>query len=88
MMKNTSEGKRTRMKSAKIVRYFSLIPRLQRFFKTKKSAEEMIWHSKHRNVDGLLRHPADGEAWKAFDSQYPDFALDPRNVSLGYRIFW
>ncbi|PKU64941.1 hypothetical protein MA16_Dca004556 [Dendrobium catenatum] len=58
------------MKSAKIVRYFPLIPRLQRFFKTKKSAEEMIWHAKHRNVDGLLRHPADGEAWKAFDSQY------------------
>ncbi|KAI0496515.1 hypothetical protein KFK09_022834 [Dendrobium nobile] len=83
IMKNTSVGKRTRMKSAKIVRYFSLIPRLQRFFKTKKSAEEMIWHSEHRNVDGLLRHPADGDAWKAFDSQYPDFALDPRNVRLG-----
>jgi hypothetical protein len=30
-----------------------------------------------------LRHPADGEAWKAFDSRYPDFASDPRNVKLG-----
>ncbi|KAI0520430.1 hypothetical protein KFK09_007905 [Dendrobium nobile] len=68
------------MKSAKIVRYFLLIPRFQRFFKTKK---EMIWHAKHRNVDGLLRHPANEEAWKAFDSQYPDFALDPRNIRLG-----
>ncbi|KAI0513461.1 hypothetical protein KFK09_009482 [Dendrobium nobile] len=70
------------MKSAKVVRYFPLIPRLQRLFKTKKSAEEMIWHAKQRNIDGLLRHPADGEAWKSFDSRYPDFASDPRNVRL------
>ncbi|KAI0511229.1 hypothetical protein KFK09_011854 [Dendrobium nobile] len=83
IIKKNSRGKKTHMELAKIVRYFPLIPRLQRFFKTKKSAEEMIWHAKHRNVDDLLRHPADGEAWKAFDSQYPDFALDPRNIRLG-----
>ena len=31
----------------------------------------------------LLRHPADGDAWKDFDDKYPDFALDPRNLRLG-----
>ncbi|KAI0492078.1 hypothetical protein KFK09_026343 [Dendrobium nobile] len=80
--KSSARGKKNQMKSAKVVRYFPLIPRLQRLFKTKKSAEEMIWHAKQRNIDGLLRHPADGEAWKSFDSRYPDFASDPRNVRL------
>ncbi|XP_070020356.1 uncharacterized protein LOC142180916 [Nicotiana tabacum] len=36
-----------------------------------------------RNKDGVLRHPADSEAWKIFDSKYPEFAGDPRNVCLG-----
>ncbi|XP_020262677.1 uncharacterized protein LOC109838663 [Asparagus officinalis] len=33
--------------------------------------------------DGILRHPADGKAWKDFDEKHPEFALDPRNVRLG-----
>ena len=33
--------------------------------------------------DGILRHPADAEAWKDFDRQHPMFAMDPRNVRLG-----
>jgi len=33
--------------------------------------------------DGVLRHPADSEAWKSFDSKYPEFAKVPRNVRLG-----
>ncbi|PKU73072.1 hypothetical protein MA16_Dca026495 [Dendrobium catenatum] len=72
--KSTSKGKKNQMKSAMVVRYFPLIMRLQRLFKTKKSAEEMIWHEN--------RHPVDGEDWKSFDSRYPDFSSDPRNVRL------
>ncbi|TYK23195.1 uncharacterized protein E5676_scaffold142G002270 [Cucumis melo var. makuwa] len=33
--------------------------------------------------DDMLRHPADAEGWKHFDSEYPDFAYDPRNMHLG-----
>ena len=33
-----------------------------------------------------MRHPADSEEWKKFDLQYPDFALEPRNVRLGLAI--
>ncbi|CAL8992071.1 unnamed protein product [Prunus brigantina] len=33
--------------------------------------------------DDVMRHPADGEAWKEFDRTFPDFAADPRNVRLG-----
>ncbi|CAL2233583.1 unnamed protein product [Prunus armeniaca] len=31
----------------------------------------------------MMRHPADGEAWKEFDRTFLEFATDPRNVRLG-----
>ena len=31
----------------------------------------------------MLRHPADAEGWEHFDSDFSDFAFDPRNVCLG-----
>lgn len=43
----------------------------------------MQWHFKKRVSDGTLRHPADSQAWKAFDERHHDFASDPRNVCLG-----
>nr|GFA86583.1 hypothetical protein [Tanacetum cinerariifolium] len=30
-----------------------------------------------------MQHPVDGRAWKKFDTKYPDFAKEPRNVRLG-----
>jgi len=67
----------------KILRYFPLIPRLQRLFMTKQDAEDMRWHKNKRVDDGVLRHPADSLAWKTFDEEHMTFALDPRNVRLG-----
>ena len=43
----------------------------------------MCWHHRERNNDGKMRHPRDGDAWKAFNSKFPDFAVEPRNVRLG-----
>ena len=43
----------------------------------------MRWHDESRTKDGMLRHPADSLAWKAFDDRHPDFASDARNVRLG-----
>ncbi|TYK14781.1 uncharacterized protein E5676_scaffold1610G00210 [Cucumis melo var. makuwa] len=41
---------------------------------------DMKWHrDKCVETDDVLRHPADAEGWKHFDSEYPDFAFDPRN---------
>lgn len=68
---------------AKVLRYFPLKPRLQRLFMSSKTATHMRWHATATNNDGKLRHPRDGEAWKAFDQKYPEFASDPRNVRLG-----
>ncbi|XP_019242461.1 PREDICTED: uncharacterized protein LOC109222569 [Nicotiana attenuata] len=67
----------------KILRYFPLIPRLQRLFMTKQTAEDMRWHKNKRVDDGVLRHPADSLTWKTFDEKHLDFASDPRNVRLG-----
>jgi hypothetical protein len=47
------------------------------------TAPHMKWHAEGRTKDGVLRHLANGEAWKAFNSCDPDFTSDPRNVRLG-----
>lgn len=44
----------------------------------------MRWHVNGRSrEEGVLQDPVDGEAWKAFDRRYPDFASEVRNVRLG-----
>ncbi|KAA0050361.1 uncharacterized protein E6C27_scaffold88G00930 [Cucumis melo var. makuwa] len=50
----------------------------------KEGSADMRWHRDKRvETDDVLRHPADAEGWKHFDSKFPDFASDPRNVRLG-----
>ncbi|KAK0608016.1 hypothetical protein LWI29_024152 [Acer saccharum] len=67
----------------KVLRYFPITSRLQRLFMSSKTAASMRWHFENRVKDGLLRHPADSEAWKKFDEKHGTFAEDPRNVRLG-----
>lgn len=69
--------------SAKVLRHFPLIPRLQRLFMCSKTASSLSWHDRDRLDDGKLRHPADGEAWKEFDKFHPEFAVEVRNIRLG-----
>ncbi|KAL3846266.1 hypothetical protein ACJIZ3_003669 [Penstemon smallii] len=68
---------------AKVLRYFPLIPRLQRLFISSMTASVMRWHKEDRTKDGYMRHPADSPAWKTFDHKHPDFSAEPRNVRLG-----
>lgn len=49
-----------------------------------KGAVDLRWHSDGRTNDGFLGHPANSHAWKEFDRNSPSFALDPRNVRLGF----
>ncbi|KAL9675953.1 hypothetical protein QQ045_004162 [Rhodiola kirilowii] len=58
----------TRKVPKKTVKYFPLTPRLQCI---------------DVNDPDYIRHPADGEAWKKFDSDFPEFASEIRNVQLG-----
>ena len=68
----------------KVLRYFPIIPRLQRFFESKKTSRFTKWHKEQRVPEkNVLRHPADGEAWKHFDKEFGWFADDPRNIRLG-----
>ena len=48
-----------------------------------KIAKHMKWHAVGHVNDGLLRHLADSEHWKSFDSKYIEFSSEPRNVRLG-----
>ena len=67
-----------------MLRYFPIIPRLQRFFVTKELSSHSKWHKEKRIVEeNVLRHPADGEAWKHFDNEFDWFSADPRNLRLG-----
>ena len=48
-----------------------------------ETTNHMKWHANGRVNGRLLRHPADSEAWKSFDSKYIEFSSEPRNVMLG-----
>jgi hypothetical protein len=48
-----------------------------------KTAAYMKWHAEGRIEDRLMRHPANSQAWKMFNSQHVEFSSDPRNVRLG-----
>ncbi|XP_042972958.1 uncharacterized protein LOC122304759 [Carya illinoinensis] len=74
----------TRVIPQKVLRHFSLKPRLQRLYLSTKIAANMRWHKEQRVNDGNnLRHPADSESWKTFDADHRWFANDARNVRLG-----
>ncbi|KAK9088931.1 hypothetical protein Scep_028013 [Stephania cephalantha] len=77
---NKNGGKRV---AAKQVRYFPLKARLKRLFMSSKTSSLVTWHVKERIDDGVLRHPADSQAWKAFDTKNSSFASEIRNVRLG-----
>ncbi|KAF7150069.1 hypothetical protein RHSIM_Rhsim02G0161000 [Rhododendron simsii] len=51
----------------KVLRHFSLIPRLQRLFMSSKIASFMKWHDEGRTKDGCMHHSADSPAWRTLD---------------------
>ncbi|GKD77250.1 hypothetical protein Tco_1339871 [Tanacetum coccineum] len=78
---NNTSGKKF---PKKVLRYFPIIPRLQRLYKSSHTTKEMTWHATGKCMEpGKMQHPVDGRAWKNFDTKYPDFAKEPRNVRLG-----
>ena len=67
----------------KVLRYFSLTPRLRRLYMSGQRAKDMRWYIDKRVDDGIMRHSTDSEEWKEFDLQHHNFALESRNVRLG-----
>ena len=62
--------------------YLPLIDRLKRLYQSERTAGAMRWHAEH-TMDGEIAHPSDAKAWKHFQSVYPSFAYELRNVYLG-----
>ena len=60
----------------KVVWYFPIIPRLKRLYANKKQAKLMLWHSKRKKDDGVVKHITDGRHWKAIDDEFPNFSGD------------
>ncbi|XP_013624132.1 PREDICTED: uncharacterized protein LOC106330138 [Brassica oleracea var. oleracea] len=61
--------------------YLPLTERLKRLYQSERTAEPMRWHAEHL-TNGEITHPSDAEAWKHFQSTYPEFASEVRNVYL------
>nr|GEV79036.1 hypothetical protein [Tanacetum cinerariifolium] len=71
----------------KVLCYFLIIPRLQRLYKSSHTTKEMTWHAIGKcTKPGKMQHPIDGRAWKNFNTKYPEFAKEPRNVRLGLAV--
>ena len=76
----------------KVVWYFPLAPRLQRFYADRKEAKLMRWHAERKEavlndeerIEHLvLTHPSDASQWNALDNELGSFGADPRNIRLG-----
>ena len=80
---NVTDTLRRTKKSAKVLRYLSLIFRLRRLYSSAKIASLMRWHHEGRTRYGMLRHLADSLAWKAFNARHFDFASNIHNVRFG-----
>ena len=66
-----------------VARVFPIISRLAHIFRCPDLAENMVWHSKNRSMDGIVRLPMDLEARRHIEATWPDFAIDPRNLTFG-----
>nr|GEW19472.1 hypothetical protein [Tanacetum cinerariifolium] len=68
----------------KVLRYFPIIPRLQRLYKSSHTAKKITWHATEKRTEpGKMQHPVDGRAWKNFDTKHSNFAKKSRNALKG-----
>ncbi|XP_024006560.1 uncharacterized protein LOC112083065 [Eutrema salsugineum] len=67
----------------KVLRYFPIIPRLKRMFRSEDMAKDLRWHFSNKSTDGKSRHPVDSVTWDQMNDKYPSFAAEERNLRLG-----
>lgn len=80
---NMHTGQIKRGVPQKVLRYFPIIPRLKRMFRSEVQAKELRWHSTNKSSDGKLRYPVDSVTWEQVNAKYPAFAPEERNIRLG-----
>ena len=59
----------------KVLRYFPIIPRFRRMFKSLEMVEQLTWYTSHKSQDGKMRHPVDSPIWNTIDRKWPEFEL-------------
>jgi hypothetical protein len=64
-------GREITLITHKKLRYFLIIPKLQRLFMLPKTAEHMTWHQSYNVMDEVVVYPSDSEAYKHFNSVHP-----------------
>jgi len=67
----------------KVLRYFPIIPRLKRMFRSEDMSKDLRWHFTNKSTDGKSRHPVDSVTWNQMNDRYPSFAAEERNLRLG-----
>lgn len=67
----------------KVLRYFPIIPRLKRMFRSEQMAKDLRWHFSNKSDDGKLHHPVDSVTWDQMNNKYPSFAAKEMNMRLG-----
>nr|GEV95997.1 hypothetical protein [Tanacetum cinerariifolium] len=69
----------------KVLRYFLIIRRLQRLYKSSHTTKEMTWHDTRECTEpGKMQHPVDGRAWKNFDTNMWPMILTTYNLPLWF----
>ncbi|XP_048615829.1 uncharacterized protein LOC125588500 [Brassica napus] len=80
---NIHTGEKKKGVPQKVLRYFPIIPRLKRMFRSEEMAKDLRWHFSNKSTDGKLRHPVDSVTWDQMNAKYPAFAAEERNMRLG-----
>ncbi|GKD38630.1 hypothetical protein Tco_1258837 [Tanacetum coccineum] len=75
----------------KVLRYFSIFPKLQRLYKSSHTAKEITWHATRKCMEnGKMQHPVNGRAWMKFDtcnlSQF--YSIWPVILTTYNRLSW
>ena len=68
---------------AKVLRYFPIKDRFRRMFRSKRMAEDLVWHFNNASSDGTMRHPVDSITWSTVKDKWPQFSDEARNLRLG-----
>jgi len=80
---NMQTGEAKKGVPQKVLRYFPIIPRFKRMFRSEEMAKDLRWHYSNKSTDGKLRHPVDSVTWDKMNDKYPEFAAEERNLRLG-----
>ena len=91
--RDLSDGTKKQSKvPANVLRYFPILPRIQRLYLNEDTAKQMTWHKygiRHDKDDHgrpMLIHPSCAQAWKSFDRIHHEKAKEAKNARVAIGI--